>query len=52
MKLYWLVPMAFFADVHGFLIFVPYVGLVLSVMYVARRRTRNQAPVLVPIRAD
>jgi hypothetical protein len=52
MKLYWLVPMAFFADVHGFLIFVPYVGLVVTVMHLARRRARNQAAALVPIRAD
>ena len=52
MKLHWLVPMAFFADVYGFLIFVPYVGVVLTVMHLARRRARNQAPVLVPIRAE
>jgi len=52
MKLYILVPMAFFADVYGFLIFVPYVGLVLTVAHLVRRVARNQSAVPVPVSAD
>ncbi len=52
MKLYVLVPMAFFADVYGFLIFVPYVGLVLAVAHLVRRVNRNRTPVPIPVRAD
>jgi hypothetical protein len=52
MKLYVLVPMAFFADVYGFLIFVPYVGLVLTVAHLVRRVNRNRAVVPIPVRAD
>jgi len=48
-KLQWLVPMAYFADVHGFNLFAPYVGLVLAVAYVARRLVRNRP---VPALAD
>jgi hypothetical protein len=48
-KLHWLIPVAFFADVHGFNLFAPYVGMVLTVAYVARRLSRNRP---VPVRAE
>lgn len=53
MKVFKLFPVAFLADVHGFLIFTPYLLLVLVVGYVARRRRMAaMVPIPVPLRRD
>jgi hypothetical protein len=43
-----LVPIAFIANIHGFLLFVPYLLLFVTAAYVTRRRRIGE---IVPVRA-
>jgi len=49
MKALKLMPLAYLMGVHGFALFTPYLALVLSSVYIARRfrRTPQQIPVQV-----
>ncbi len=47
MKILRMFPLAFFADVHGFILFAPYLALVLTAFYVVNRRQTQRAAVVI-----
>ena len=52
MKTLWFFPLAFIANVHGFLIFTPYLMLFLTAAHLSRFRRRRKEMALQPIRVE